>query len=393
MRLLRAIALAMTFMKWEGTVSEQDDIKRYFANRQKEIDGAALYRVLAEKESQPQMAEVYLKLALSEEKHAATWEKKLADLKVTIPPRKPTWRAATMIWLAKRFGAQFVLPTITGNEKADSQAYDSQSDQEAKEFSREEKSHARLLAMASHTTGGLPGGTVAQLEGRHKASGGNALRAAVLGANDGLVSILSLTMGVAGATNSRPDILIAGLAGVLAGAGSMALGEWLSVQSSRELYEHQIKIEAEEIAESPEEEQEELALIYQSKGLPEDRARELAAHMMADKDSILDTLAREELGIDPEELGGSAYEAAWTSFFLFAFGALFPMLPYFFWSGTLAIILSLVISAVGLFIIGAAITLMTGKSVWFSGARQVLVGIAAAALTYGIGKLIGVSLG
>ena len=326
-------------------MSNQSDIERYFANRQKEIDGAALYRVLAETEKQPQMAEVYLKLAGSEEKHAATWEKKLTDLKVTLPPRKPTWRAATMIWLAKRFGPQFVLPTITGNEKADSQAYDGQSDEEAKEFSLEEKSHARLLSMASQSSGGLSGGSVAQLEGRHKASGGNALRAAVLGANDGLVSILSLTMGVAGATNSRPDILIAGLAGVLAGAGSMALGEWLSVQSSRELYEHQIKIEAEEIAENP------------------------------------------------EELGGSAYEAAFTSFFLFAFGALFPMLPYFFWSGTLAIGLSLAVSAVGLFIIGAAITLMTGKSIWFSGTRQVLVGIAAAALTYGIGKLIGVSLG
>jgi len=111
------------------------------------------------------------------------------------------------------------------------------------------------------------------------------------------------------------------------------------------------------------------------------------------KDSILDTLAREELGIDPEELGGSAYEAAWMSFFLFAFGALFPMLPYFFASGSFAIILSLIVSAVGLFIIGAAITLMTGRSVWFSGTRQVLVGIAAAGLTYGIGKLIGVSLG
>jgi VIT1/CCC1 family predicted Fe2+/Mn2+ transporter/rubrerythrin len=374
-------------------MSEQNDIKRYFANRQKEIDGAALYNVLAETEKQPQMAAVYRKLAASEEKHAATWEKKLAELNVSTSPRKPTWRAATMIWLARRFGTQFVLPTITSNEKADSRAYDGQSDEEAQEFSLEEKSHARLLSVASQSTGGMSGGTVAQLEGRHKAGGGNALRAAVLGANDGLVSILSLTMGVAGATNSRPDILIAGLAGVLAGAGSMALGEWLSVQSSRELYEHQIKIEAEEIAENPEEEQEELALIYQSKGLPEDRAKEMASHMMADKANILDTLAREELGIDPEELGGSAYEAAFTSFFLFAFGALFPMLPYFFWSGTLAIILSLVISAVGLFIIGAAITLMTGKSIWFSGMRQVLVGIAAAALTYGIGKLIGVSLG
>lgn len=370
-----------------------ENLKQYLDNRQKEIDGAALYAALAETEKQPQMAEVYKKLSASEEKHAAAWEKKLRDMKVSLPPHKPTWRATTMIWLAKRFGPQFILPTITGNEKADSRAYDGQSDEEAKEFSLDEKSHARLLSMASHSTGGLPGGSVAQLEGRHKAGGGNALRAAVLGANDGLVSILSLTMGVAGATNSRPAILIAGLAGVLAGAGSMALGEWLSVQSSRELYEHQIKIEAEEIANSPEEEQEELALIYQSKGLPEDRAKELASHMMADKGSILDTLAREELGIDPEELGGSAYEAAITSFFLFAFGAFFPILPYLIWSGTTAIILSLIVSAIGLFIIGAAITLMTGRSVWFSGSRQVLVGIAAAALTYGIGKLIGVSVG
>lgn len=373
-------------------MSSTEDRKRYLNNFQKEIDGAALYKALAETEKQPQMAEVYRKLAASEEKHAAAWEKKLQELKVPLPPRKPTWRAATMIWMAKYFGPQFVLPTITGNEKADSRSYDGQADKEAKGFSQDEKSHARLLSMAAKSPGGLPGGTVAQLEGRHKASGGNALRAAVLGANDGLVSILSLTMGVAGATNSRPDILIAGLAGVLAGAGSMALGEWLSVQSSRELYEHQIKIEAEEIAAHPEEEQEELALIYQSKGLPEDRARELASQMMADRGSILDTLAREELGIDPEELGGSPYEAAIMSFLLFAFGALFPMFPYFFWSGTSAIILSLGVSAIGLFIIGAAITLMTGRGVLFSGMRQVLVGIAAAALTYGIGKLIGISV-
>ena len=374
-------------------MSDQVDVKRYFANRQKEIDGAALYKVLADTEKQPQMAEVYGKLAASEEKHAGTWEKKLDELKVSIPPRKPTWRAATMIWLARRFGTQFILPTITSNETADSQAYDGQPGSEASEFSREEKSHARLLWIASNSTGGMSGGTVAHLEGRHKAGGGNALRAAVLGANDGLVSILSLTMGVAGATNSNIGVLIAGLAGVLAGAGSMALGEWLSVQSSRELYEHQIKIEAEEIDASPEEEQEELALIYQSKGLPEDRAKEMAAHMMTDQNNVLDTLAREELGIDPKELGGSAYEAAFTSFFLFALGALFPILPYFFWSGTTAILISLGVSAVGLFIIGAAITLMTGRSVWFSGSRQVLVGLAAAALTYGIGKLIGISVG
>ena len=373
-------------------MSKNKDVERYFENRQKEIDGAALYRALAETEKQPQLAEVYKRLAASEEKHAAAWEKKLAALKVEIPARMPSQRSRILIWLAKRFGPQFVLPTIANNEKADSNAYSGQPESEAREFSRDEKSHARMLSMASQATGGLPGGSVAQMEGRHRGGGGNALRAAVLGANDGLVSILSLVMGVAGATSSNSAVLIAGMAGLLAGAGSMALGEWLSVQSSRELYENQIKIEAEEIAASPEEEQEELALIYQSKGLPEDRARELASHMMADKDSILDTLAREELGIDPEELGGSAYEAAFTSFILFAFGAFFPLFPYLFWSGNLAIYISLVVSGIGLFIIGAAITLMTGRGILFSGTRQVLVGIAAAVLTYGVGRLIGVSL-
>lgn len=370
----------------------KQDIERYLNNRQKEVDGAALYRVLAETEKQPQLSEVYKRLAESEEKHAAVWEKKIEDLRGAVPPRKLSWRAQTLIWMAKRFGPQFVLPTITGNEKSDSGAYDGQPDEEAALFAKDEKSHAKLLALASSSTGGLAGGAVAQLEGRHRASGGNALRAAVLGANDGLVSILSLVMGVAGATNSNSDVLIAGLAGLLAGAGSMALGEWLSVQSSRELYENQIKIEAQEIEENPEEEQEELALIYQAKGLPEDRARELAAHMTADKASLLDTLAREELGVDPEELGGSAYEAAFTSFLLFAVGAIFPIFPFIFWTGTTAIYISLAVSGVGLFIIGAAITLMTGRGVLFSGMRQVFVGLAAAALTFGIGKLIGVSL-
>ncbi|MGC8855474.1 MAG: VIT1/CCC1 transporter family protein [Anaerolineae bacterium] len=374
-------------------MSQSETIQRYLGNRQKEIEGAALYQALAENEKQPQLAELYRKLAATEEKHAAAWEKKLTEMQVPIPPRQISWRTRTMIWLAKRFGPGFILPTITQNEQVDSRAYDSQSEAEAQQFAREEKSHARVLAMAAAPKSGLSGAAVAQMEGRHRAGGGNALRAAVLGANDGLVSILSLTMGVAGATMSNKEVLIAGLAGILAGAGSMALGEWLSVQSSRELYEHQIKIEEEEIATNPDEEREELALIYQAKGLPEEQARQVAERLVNDKDSILDTLAREELGIDPEELGGSAYEAAITSFFLFAVGAAFPILPYLFLAGTTAIYASLAMSAVGLFIIGAIITLMTGRSVWYSGTRQVLVGMAAAALTYGIGRLIGVSVG
>jgi VIT1/CCC1 family predicted Fe2+/Mn2+ transporter len=296
-------------------------------------------------------------------------------------------------WLACRFGISFILPTITSLERADSQAYDDQPESEALAMSEEEKSHARLLSAASIGRSGVAGSTVAQIEGRHRAGGGNALRAAVLGANDGLVSILSLVMGVAGANLANKDVLIAGLAGLLAGAGSMAMGEWLSVQSSRELYQHQIRIEKDELETNPEEEQEELALIYQSKGLPEDQANKLAQQIIHNKSSALDTLAREELGIDPEELGGSAIEAAVTSFLLFSVGALFPLLPYVFLSGSTAIYVSLIVSAVGLFLIGAAITLFTGRRVLYSGTRQVLIGMAAAALTYGVGKLVGVSVG
>jgi predicted membrane protein (TIGR00267 family) len=368
------------------------DLDRYRLNWQKEIDGASLYRILAESENQIQLSEVYGRLAESEEKHAQVWEKRISDAGGIIKDRRPSWRTRVLGMLARKFGTQFILPTITGNEKSDSRAYENQTEPETSRLANDEKSHARLLSEALKVKGGLSGGTVARIEGRHRAAGGNALRAAVLGANDGLVSILSLVMGVAGANLPSHDVLITGLAGLLAGAGSMALGEWLSVQSSRELYAHQIKIEAEEIENAPLEEQEELALIYQSKGLPEKQAIEMAAHMMADRGNILDTLAREELGIDPEQLGGSAWEAAFTSFFLFALGAVFPIISFVFLHGTTAIYASLAISAVGLFLIGAMITLMTGQKVIYSGFRQVLVGLLAAILTFGIGRLIGVSI-
>jgi len=214
----------------------------------------------------------------------------------------------------------------------------------------------------------------------------------VLGANDGLVSNLSLVMGVAGATLEGKGVLIAGLAGLLAGAISMALGEWLSVQSSRELYSHQIATEKEEIETAPEEEAEELALIYESRGLDRTDARNLARQILANKETALDTLAREELGVDPKELGGSAWEAAATSFFLFALGAILPVAPFIFTGGMTAVFLSIGLSTIGLFLLGAVITLFTGRSILYSGFRMVLFGLVAAAITFGIGKLIGVSI-
>nr|WP_289847237.1 VIT1/CCC1 transporter family protein [Amphritea atlantica] len=222
--------------------------------------------------------------------------------------------------------------------------------------------------------------------------GGNSLRAAVLGANDGLVSNLSLVMGVAGANIASESILLTGLAGLVAGACSMAMGEWLSVNSSRELYQKQIATEAMELQEVPDEEREELELIYEAKGLPPEQAKALAGRLLADKTTALDTLVREELGIDPQDLGGSAWAAAGASFLLFTFGAIFPVVGYFFLSGNAALWTSLGLSGVALAAIGAGTSLFTGRGVLFSALRQLLFGFSAAAVTYGIGALVGASI-
>jgi VIT1/CCC1 family predicted Fe2+/Mn2+ transporter len=373
-----------------NTSIDESTLARYRANRQDEIDSAALYGALAERETRPQLAEVYQRLAASEAAHAAFWEEQLRQAGHPVTPGQVSWRTRMLIRLARQFGPEFVLPTITAREQQGSRHYDGQPETGGTPLPREERSHARLLR---NIRGGVEGGALAQIEGRHRASSGNALRAAVLGANDGLVSNLSLVMGVAGAELSGRGILITGLAGLLAGACSMALGEWLSVQSSRELYQRQIGVEAEELRTVPEEEQEELALIYEAKGVPREQAQAMAGRLIADQAAALDTLAREELGIDPEELGGSAWEAALTSFVLFAIGAIVPVAPFIFLSGMSAVIASLLLSAVGLFLIGAGITLLTGRSVLSSGMRQVLFGLVAAGITFAIGRLIGVSLG
>jgi VIT1/CCC1 family predicted Fe2+/Mn2+ transporter len=172
----------------------------------------------------------------------------------------------------------------------------------------------------------------------------------------------------------------------------MSLGEWISVKSSQELYENQMKLEMEELEANPEGEMKEIALIYRAKGIPEDQASEMAAEIIKDKSRAHEVLVKEELGINPEELKGSAVEAAIYSFILFGIGAVIPVLPFMFGSGMHAVIISVILSAAGLFLIGAAITLFTGRNLWFSGFRQVLFGLAAAAITFGIGKLIGVSV-
>jgi VIT1/CCC1 family predicted Fe2+/Mn2+ transporter len=226
-----------------------------------------------------------------------------------------------------------------------------------------------------------------------RARHGNALRAGVLGSTDGLVSNLSLVMGVAGSGAPHEAIVVAGLAGLVAGSLSMALGEYLSVQSARELFANELRIEAAQLAASPDAEVAELRGIYERKGVPSTMARELADHMVrSDPVLALDTMAREELGFDPNELGGSAWVAAGTSLALFALGAVVPLLPFLLAGGQLALIVAAGLSGVALFGLGAGITALTGTQPVRSGLRQLAFGASAAAITYGIGAVVGTAL-
>lgn len=377
----------------EDLPSRPQDAARYRENLQGEVDSANLYRALAEAEFDPKIKQVYQRLAAVEEAHAEFWRRQLQHLGIRVRGLGTGWRSRALGWLARRFGPQFVLPTLNTLEHRDSSQYDAQPEAVAGGLPGAERSHARVLRAIEKGAGGAEGSSIARLEGRHRGMAGNSLRAAVLGANDGLVSNLSLVMGIAGAEASSHAVLLTGLAGLVAGACSMALGEWLSVNSSRELYQKQIATEKYELETVPDEEKEEMVLIYQAKGLSEVQARALADRLMADKSSALDTLVREELGIDPAELGGSAWAAAATSFFLFAAGAVVPVAPYFVLGGWAAVIASLALSSFALALVGAGTSLFTGRRVLFSAGRQVAIGLAAAGITFGVGRALGVSIG
>ena len=356
---------------------------------QTEVDASYLYSILADKEENKEVASIFRQMSEIEKGHAEAFL-----LKTGLGPDKmpaPSFRARTLNRIGKLFGYDYVLGVLMDTEKTLSRSVLQTKEKLNMPVTGAETNHVKVLRnIIEHSN--VSGNTIARFETRHKSVGGNALRAAVLGGNDGLVSNFSLVMGVAGATEGGTGVLLAGLAGLLAGALSMSLGEWISVKSSQELYENQMAIEMEELETSPENEMKELELIYRAKGIPPEQAHQMAADIINNKEHAHELLVKEELGINAEELKGSAFEAALYSFILFAIGAVIPVFPFMFLSGTTAILISAAASTVGLFIIGAAITLFTGKSVWYSGFRQVIFGLAAAAITFGIGKLIGVAI-
>src|SRR6266446_7098400 len=386
--------MKMALKDTQNSEPVQGDIERYRQNYLSEQEGVYLYHMLADAESDTHLAELYRRIADIEQRHSDIWKSYLTKAGAVLPSYTPNWRVRTLGWVARHLGTGAVLSTVASMEGDAVSDYDNQPEAVAAGMPADERSHARLFQYLQRTVqGGIAGPLLAQFEGRHRSAGGNELRAAVLGASDGLTSNLSLVMGVAGATLTGHAVLIAGIAGLLAGAFSMSIGEWVSVQSARELNQHQIAIESQELQDAPEEEQEELALIYQSKGLDEKTAKELAANLMQQSHTALDTLAREELGIDPKDLGGSAWGAAITSFFLFAIGAIIPVFPFIFTNGFTAVIISLILSVFGLFGIGAGVSLTASSPLWKSGGRQVLLGLLAAGITFSLGKLIGSAVG
>jgi VIT1/CCC1 family predicted Fe2+/Mn2+ transporter len=369
------------------------DLKKLKEQLQIEVDTAFLYDSIAAIQGDENLTKVLQSLATIEKGHAKHMLDKILGVEKNYAMPLPSSKAKFQLKLGKLFGYSSIISSLASIEKQYAVNLIKNKIEKGEKPTGFEHNHLDIIeAVNKNSALNVSGGLLSKFESRHKAVGGNALRAAVLGSNDGLVSNMSLVMGVAGAAVSNNSILLTGIAGLLAGAISMALGEWLSVQSSRELNQRQIELETEELEASPEEEKKELVLLYQAKGMNAQEAQKLADKAFENSKTAIDAIITEELGIDKEELGGSAWEAAIASFILFSIGAIIPLYPFIILDGRNAILLSVGSSVVGLFGIGAAITLLTGKSILFSGSRQVAFGLVAAAITYGIGSLIGVSL-
>jgi VIT1/CCC1 family predicted Fe2+/Mn2+ transporter len=330
---------------------------------------AYLYRVVAEAERGTTRASLFSELANEADKQAAIWAQLASKAGQTVPGGyTPDLRTRIVARLVRKFGPRKLRPMLTAMK-------------------------VRGMSLYSHA---MPGHampySVEDVGRRHRGveSGGN-LRAAVFGVNDGLVSNASLIMGIAGATADARLIILTGAAGLIAGAFSMAAGEYVSVRSQREMYEYQIGLEREELDQYPQEEAEELALIYEARGIAREDARRMASSLIADPSRALDTLAREELGLNPDELG-SPWGAATFSFLSFAVGAAIPLAPFLFAASDRALAVSVLLSGAALFAVGATLSLYTGRNAWFSGARMLAIGAVAGAFTYFIGRTLGVSL-
>ncbi len=371
------------------------DPKRFLGYLEAERNAVLLYRALAET-TDGDRREALLELAEIEEHHAAHWIEKLGEYGIPVPPAPVDLdpNDAGLLARARAAGLDGVLQTLEDVEGAASGMYDDEPEAPLG-MSDDERAHAEALRMMREDPsqvvlqGRAPHRVLRPGDGEkwHRTDRSGSIRAAVFGISDGLVSNTALVMGFAGAQTANSTVLFAGLAGLFAGAFSMAAGEYVSVASQRDLFRREIEMEASELRDKPEEEQKELELIYRAKGISREVAAQTAAQIMSDPKMALETLAREELGLDPDELG-SPVKVAISSFISFAVGASFVVLPYFFLSGTAALIAAICLSLLAMIIVGATVGKLSGRNVFFSVGRQLMWGVGAAAVTFGIGKIV-----
>jgi len=386
----------------DRTATDPADLQRRLTNLKLERDAVQLYDGLADIEKDPIRADALHAIASGERRHAFIWATRVQDCGEKVPEMTPPrWRIKAILGLARVFGTKAVSGMVKALEGDELALYEGLEGPEMEAIAADEREHAAIWKRLDM---GMPGvhpstpeaAAAAEIsirdESWHRAAGqSGALRAAVFGINDGLVSNLALVMGFAGAGTGNDIIVLAGVAGLLAGAFSMAAGEYVSMQSQKELFERQIELEREELRFMPEKEKEELAALYRSKGLSEEEADLVATRLMQDPEHALDTKIREELGLDPDELG-SPWDAAGYSFASFGLGAIIPLAPFLVTEGTAAIVLSTVLALSALFIVGALVSLLTGRGLLFSGMRQVAIGGAAAGVTFVVGSIIGVAV-
>lgn len=383
-------------------MQEIKDRAASFAGLALERDAIYLYDRLAALEKDPRRRAAFESIAASERRHAAIWEAKLRSLGENPPATaRPSWRVRQIAILARLFGTRAVSDMVKALEGFEEEVYGAHADvPEVHEIAKDEAKHAEIWRDldAAHKTKGADAhrAAVAETQARepwHRSGGGGTLRASIFGVSDGLVSNAALVFGIAGATTSDQGsfVVLAGVAGLLAGAFSMAAGEYVSMRSQTEVLERQIELERAELEAMPEEEEKEIAGIYRGRGFSDAEATAIARQLMADPKVALETLVREELGLDPEELG-SPWGASIGSFLAFAAGAFVPLLPFILFAGGAALTVSILLTGLALFGVGAAVSLLTGRSALYSGARQLGIGAAAAAITYLVGSLIGVNV-
>jgi vacuolar iron transporter family protein len=379
---------------------------RYLTYLADERRAGHLYRALAELTTGDRR-EALLELASIEDNHARHWAQQLVASGVTVPPDDSVLPPGDedIVRRARSLSITAVLPELEQAERDAQNVYDNEPDA-AEGMADDERIHEKVLrGLQSQSTPAPAPTTVTgesaadrvrsqlnRAEPWHRTDKSGSLRAAVFGVSDGLVSNTALVMGFAGSGVSNGTVLFAGLAGLLAGAFSMGAGEYVSVASQRDIFGREIALEAAELRDKPLEEQRELELIYRAKGIDKETARKAAQSVMADPDAALDTLAREELGLDPGELG-SPTKVALSSFAAFAVGAVVPVIPYLFSSGTTALMLAIVLAALALVTVGGLVGRLSGLGIGKSAARQLLVGGGAAAVTYFLGRLVGTTFG